>query len=225
MLIKELLSLKKPVVSKGDNDFESLIQDVLRAIESNENYPWNCKFDMAYAFSDDEEFNNRISIKEIYKLHFQSDEDSILRVIVFDGVDIAYMSKSGDTRHWFWQFYLKSYMDSFLAFLRQVNDRLSSSDFESDCIIDLNSTEHFCQYIEFDKINNDVYVKNFKGFAWALENHNHPKKGFLIKNQVVMEVDIVEWVSDRDFSEDAPIKVKLHDEIITLPVNNLHFSI
>lgn len=225
MLLKELLSLEKPIISKGDKGFEHLLQDVLRAVESNENYPWNCKFDMAYAFVDDEEFNNRIGIKEIYRLHFESDEDSILRVIVFDGVDIAYVSKSGDTRYWHWQFYLKTYMDNFLSFLRQVNDRLSTSDFESDAILDLEKAEHFCQYIELDKINDDVYIKDFKGFAWALEQHNHPKKGFIVKNDVVMEVEIIKWVSSRNFDNDAPIQIKLHDEVMTLPVNKIHVLI
>lgn len=224
MLLKELLSIPRPVIKHGEENHFSLIRDVIEAIESSCCYPWNVKLDQAYAFSDDEEFNSRIGVKDISSWHFQSDEDALLRVIVFDNKDIAYASKSGDTRYWYWKFYSNEDMVSFLGFLRQVNDRLSNMDFEADCVIDFEKDTYDTPYLELDVIDGEVYVDNFQSFAWALEPFNHPKKAYLKENTENVEVEVVEWVQEDSTDKDPVVKINLNNKTISYPLSALRFK-
>lgn len=224
MKLKELIKLERPITKKNDEGFDGMLYDLVQAIESNHKYPWGCNFNNVSCFADDDSFNHRVSFKEIYKWHFESDEDSIMRIVLIDDIEIGYVSKSGDTRYWTFQFFLKSYLDSSISFFREVDFRLSDDDFAEDCSIADLEEEHHCQYISLEKLNDSVYIKNFNGFSWALEKFNIPKVGFTLHEGIYMKVEIIEWISDNDYSDDGMIKIKLLDEIVSRPVREVHFN-
>ena len=90
--------MKLATVQVNDLHFDRLSREVCEAIKSQATYPWNVTLENADYFIENKSFNKAISIKEVYSMHFGSDEDALMRILLLDGVEFAIIEKNGGVK-------------------------------------------------------------------------------------------------------------------------------
>lgn len=224
MKIVELIKVNRPIINEDHDQFNRMVRDLEGAIESQANYPWDIKLENCHHYSSVPSFCSRVSFKEIYAMHFQSDEYAIMRVFLFDGKEVALLSKDGDTRYWSWIFLKEEYEKDLISFFLEIESELQEPIDESMVLND-NLNAH-STYLEFGLVNNEPYIVGFNGFSWALESYNTPKKAIL-KTDTTQVYDIVNWIQRGDhyddngnitiLKDDKPVSVPLLDYCFALP--------
>lgn len=216
--IQTLIQQPRTIIKQGDEKHSRLLYDLSQAIESNMCYPWNLNLNYAREYPKVDKYAKSVAMKEIYCFHFESDEDAILRVVVFNGKDIAYVIKSGDTRHWHWCFYDKEVQAEFLAFLMEIESSLIEPIdepplLEQDEIID-------CQYLDFTEVDGKVYINGFKGFASWLEPWSHPKE-VVLADDTQQRLRVKKWIQPESLNDDANITVEQNGETFEIHLSKV----
>lgn len=197
MKLKNLLKQKREIITVENKHFGAVVYDLVEAIESNSNWPWCLSLNSTYKYPEDEVFSNSVGIKDLSTINFGSDEDSINRILVFKGEDIAYLTKTGDTRTWGFQFYDKGKMDNFLAFLMEVELRVNNEvDLEYAIISEKDLEEDVGdQYLSFNEFNDEVYLSINNDFApWVLKN-SIPNDIYLKEHDQMNKYPVVKWAT------------------------------
>lgn len=183
MKITELFNVKRPIIDNTNENHKYLLNDLEEAFRNSGSF---FHFDHYYSFQENEEYCNAISFKEISKLHFGSDEDSVFRIIRFKGEDVGYMQKSGDTRYWSLGFLSEEKLMKFVLFLHHIDSQFCEYSGIKQYLIK-EEEEHHCQYVKLEEKEGDVLIKSFNTFGEWLEKSSKPEIALIEENGVLTE--------------------------------------
>lgn len=220
MKLAEVLKMNLVVVQSGDDKFERLSREVCEAIKSQATYPWNVTLENADYFVENESFNKAISVKEVYSMHFGSDEDALMRILLLDDVEFAIIQKNGDTRQWSWTLLSEDLEQKAIAFFSKIDNELREEHDTSDFIND--EQDHYSQYLTMSIVEGLLVIENFNGFAWALEGHSVPKFA-LLKSDPFISVNVKSWIPYESYKDKGLITIEQDGQKREIEINELYF--